>query len=265
VPRDPYYSTKTDFGGRGQKKDKWYHNVGEFVLDPRNIGTAVGGYFGGAPGAAVGGGVGGMVPGVNLGPEDDARRSSLEGDFGEVVGGVTMDAARGYGGYKLGEYAGDQLQGAFADPLAEGVGIGADDVAMQGVDDVAMQDVFFSEGHASGGYPSGGQAAQAVPPTAQAVTNSLSQSAAEGGMSEWQRRQLNLLEQQGKMSTLEKAYMASQMGSTVANIYGAAQERQRYREATGPGNMFDEAMTSAFNQGAGPGVTSYQDYLKRVG
>ena len=119
----PYYNQRRPI--QNTQKDKWYHNVGEFVLDPRNIGTAVGGFFGGSPGAAAGSALGGMIPGVDFGPEDDARQSSLEGGFGEVVGGVTRDAARGYGAAELGQMGVDKLQGAFADPLlAQGAGVG---------------------------------------------------------------------------------------------------------------------------------------------
>lgn len=300
MPRDPYYNTKPDFGGR---KDKWYHNVGEFFLDPRNIGTAVGGYFGGAPGAAAGGSVGGMIPGVNLGPEDDARQSSLEGDFGEVVGGVAMDAARGYGGYKLGEFAGEQLQGAFANPA---VGGGVGEVAISPTTGAALPNqVGYFAGDAGsdvlgqemtqqiqnvGGVqesfspfiptdPVTGAAGQmqglpeqaALPfgrsstsPTGYAgidattATQNLGQAAANAPVAPQ-------LSDPG-MSVLEKAYLISQIGATAANFWGNKQEQDRYNQSMGPGNMFDAAMTSAFSETRrSPGVTSYQDYLKRIG
>lgn len=316
---DPYYNTKPNFG---QQKDKWYHNVGEFFLDPRNIGTAVGGYFGGPLGATAGSAIGGMIPGVDLGPEDDARRSSLEAEgFGGKVSGVGLDAARGYGGYKLGELGVDKLQGAFADPLADAATVGGEQlpgvlggeaatVGAGGYDPMAAmaqaQQVYPNELAASGFSPSPGTIPRAAMPpdfgrvgpvgrgyapqgmaggepvfqiregqgmrppptaqTAQTLTETLGQGAAEAPMDEYQRRMFDLMEQQGEMSTLEKAYMLTQGISTLANLQGNLDERRRYQQARGPGNMFDVAMTDAFGQDRDrERVSSYDDYIRRVG
>jgi hypothetical protein len=317
VAVDPFYSTKSRYPGR---KDKWYHNVGEFILDPRNIGTAVGAYFGSGPGAAAGSAIGGMIPGVDFGPEDDARPSTLAAEgFGGKVSGVGMDAARGYGTYKLGELGVDKLQGAFADPLADAATVGAEQlpgvlggeaatVGAGGYDPMAAmaqaQQVYPNKLAASGFSPSpgtipraamppdfgrvgpvgggyGGYAPQGMAggepvfqiregvqslPTAQTFTDTLGQGAVEAPMSEFQRRQLDLLEKQGNMSTLEKAYMLTQGLGTLANLQGNVAQQRRYDQSRGPGNMFDVAMTDAFGQDRDrERVSSYDDYLRRVG
>ena len=85
-------------------------------------------------------------------------------------------------------------------------------------------------------------------------------------MDEYQRRMFDLMEQQGEMSTLEKAYMLTQGISTLANLQGNLDERRRYQQARGPGNMFDVAMTDAFGQDRDrERVSSYDDYIRRVG
>ena len=283
----PYYNQRRPI--QNTQKDKWYHNVGEFVLDPRNIGTAVGGFFGGSPGAAAGSALGGMIPGVDFGPEDDARQSSLEGGFGEVVGGVTRDAARGYGAAELGQMGVDKLQGAFADPLAQGAGAGvpgplpfelssniggADPLMAQ----VAAQGAVGGEAGFMTTPDFGGAGVGSPGPTpfemssnvggagginAAAATENLSQSAANAANPDWLRE---MMEKQGKMSTLEKAFLISQIMGTAANIQGGLSQQRQYQQSRGPGNPFDLAMADAFGQDRNrSGVSSYQDYIKRVG
>jgi hypothetical protein len=290
----PYYNQRSQIQNR--QKDKWYHNVGEFVLDPRNIGTAVGSIWG-SPGAAVGSALGGMLPGVDFGPEDDARQSSLGGGVGEAVGGVTRDAARGYGAAELGQMGVDKLQGAFADPLtaqatAQGAGVvpgptefglssnigGADPLMAQGA--VGGEASFMTTPDFGGaGVGGGGMGADALAMNnpnllgfsglesggidAAAATENLSQSAANAANPDWLRE---MMEKQGKMSTLEKAFLISQIMGTAANIQGGLSQQRQYQQSRGPGNPFDLAMADAFGQDRNrSGVSSYQDYIKRVG
>ena len=230
-----------------------------------------------------------MIPGVNLGPEDDARQSSLKGGFGSAVGNVATDAAVGYGQYKLGEVGVDKLQGAFADPLAaEGASLVADpwagDASRSAVGQVGqpirnpLETGFTGPLPPTSAFSAGAPQAPVDPFTqrgidqlfpggtgfesgidASAATQNLSQFSQNAEVPSW-------MADPGKMSTLEKAYMLASIGSTAANLYGGYQANQQRQKSRGKGNMFDLAMTDAFAQDRNrEGVRSYDDYLRRVG
>jgi hypothetical protein len=94
---------------------------------------------------------------------------------------------------------------------------------------------------------------------ASAATQNLSQFSQNAEVPSW-------LANANKMSTLEKAYMLATIGSTVANVAGGLAQQRRSQQSRGPGNPFDLAMTDAFGQDRQrEGVSSYQDYLRRVG
>ena len=97
---------------------------------------------------------------------------------------------------------------------------------------------------------------------APAATQNLSQFSQNAPSPEY----LEMLGKAGQMSTLERAYMLTHIMGTAANVQGAIAERREYEQSTGEGNVFDLAMTDAFGQDRRrSGVTSYQDYLRRVG
>jgi len=70
-----------------------------------------------------------------------------------------------------------------------------------------------------------------------------------------------------KLSTLEKAFMLNNIVSTGFNIAGAIDERNQFRRQRAGGNPFDLAMAGAFrnDNDRESGVSSYQDYIKRIG
>ena len=224
-----------------EQKDRWYHNLGEMVLDPATWGTAIGAHIGGAPGAGAGKALGNMIPGVDLGPEDDNFRSNLEGGLEEVTG----DFVRGAGQQQMGEFIGDEVGGMFADPTAA-----------EGASAVAEPE-WLTQARLGGedsiyGMPGGG----GIDP--KAFGASASQEAANAPTT--------AAMDPNKLSTLEKAYMLNSIVQTGFNMVGDMQDRRRYDESRGPGNPFDRAMTDAFSQNQrSQGVETYQNYLKRVG
>ena len=241
-----FYGQTVDI--RNRQKDNFIHNLGETVLDPKNIGTVLGTIGGGMVGqptlgGTIGGTLGGMVPGPDFGPEDDQFRSSLD----DGLGGVVRDAATSYAASELGQMGADKVKGMFADPLAaEAVSTGGSQIAN-------MTDPFETTGYADQFMNVG---SDVLDP--QAMASSLGQGAANAP---------TLPGDPNKLSTLEKAFMLNNIVSTGFNKAGAIDERNQFRRQRASGNPFDLAMTDAFrnDRNRPSGVTSYQDYINRIG
>jgi hypothetical protein len=97
-------------------------DVGEFILDPKNIGTAAGFVYGGPPGAAAGRALGGSFRGIDLDRDGDIygqepRDSILaDGITREDFARLGKDALEGYTMGKVGQQVPGirGLEGAFA-------------------------------------------------------------------------------------------------------------------------------------------------------
>jgi len=226
-----------------QKKDNILHNLGEMALDPATWGTAIGAKMGGPVGAGIGKAVGDAIPfGVDLGPEDDDNfRSSLEGGLGEVAG----DFVEGVGRQQAGQFVRDEVGGMFADPTAaEGAVTTASTMAGNPEMLADYTDQFMNVG------------SDALQP--EVITATLGQPAANAPTT--------AAMDPNKLSTLEKAFMINSIVQTGFNMAGDLQDRRRYEQSRGPGNMFDTAMTDAFDQDRrNQGVRTYQNYINRVG
>ena len=227
-----------------EQKDRWYHNLGEMALDPATWGTAIGAKMGGPVGAGIGKAVGDAIPfGVDLGPEDDDNfRSSLEGGLGEVAG----DFVEGVGRQQAGQFVRDEVGGMFADPTAA-----------EGASAVAEPEPWLAQAMQGGedsiyGMPGGG----AIDPKAFGASTS----------QEALNAPTTAAMDPNKLSTLEKAFMINSIVQTGFNMAGDLQDRRRYEQSRGPGNMFDTAMTDAFDQDRrNQGIRTYQNYINRVG
>ena len=237
-----FYGQPVDI--RNRQKDSFIHNLGETVLDPKNIGTVLGTIGGGMVGqptlgGTIGGTLGGMVPGPDFGPEDDQFRSSLD----DGLGGVVRDAATSYAASELGQMGVDKVKGMFADPLAA-----------EGAPAVMS-------GGGGAGYGEGfiDQHMMEAPVGAPAFSATQSQTALNASTP--------AAMDPNKLSTLEKAFMLNNIVSTGFNIAGAIDERNQFRRQRASGNPFDLAMTDAFrnDRNRPSGVTSYQDYINRIG
>ena len=239
-----FYGQPVDI--RNRQKDSFIHNLGETVLDPKNIGTVLGTIGGGMVGqptlgGTIGGTLGGMVPGPDFGPEDDQFRSSLD----DGLGGVVRDAATSYAASELGQMGADKVKGMFADPLAAE---GASAVASGGGGAGYAGEGVFGTDHM-----------MEAPVGAPAFSATQSQAALNGSTPSGM--------DPNKLSTLEKAFMLNNIVSTGFNIAGAIDERNQFRRQRASGNPFDLAMTDAFrnDRNRPSGVTSYQDYINRIG
>jgi len=97
-------------------------DVAEFLIDPKNIGTAAGFAIGGPMGAAAGRGIGGMFPGIDIDSDDDIygqeKRDSVlaDGITKEDFARLGKDAITGYTVGKIGQQVPGirNLEGAFA-------------------------------------------------------------------------------------------------------------------------------------------------------
>lgn len=191
-------------------------DIGKFVIDPKNIGTAAGfagGSMVGQPllGASVGRAAGGLVSG------DDRS-----------VGGVLSDAVSGYG-IGAGAQSADRLfasQGGAA--AVDTVAPAADALAGGGPD-------FSSNVRAMGGAP---------------VSNAtLMASTPDSGMGALAPQSVSVLPEPG-MTSLEKAFMISTIASAAGNLYGGFQENRRQkRQAKAGGDVFGRMLRDNMRAG----------------